>query len=188
MDLRGLVLDTERRGDTISVSTPGWLGQHQLVLGSRDDRVVMRYDTPADPAPLRAGQPVHLFAHSMLVDSSMSFSMSIRDTRGRLEMAGFRGPDPEQAFLPEGWSVEFGPVESVERVCDGAIREHAVRVHGPSGEAVVSPGWTAMARLGPENTRYAIDVAGARRGEGSCRRARHATELSVVVRRAAEGS
>jgi hypothetical protein len=182
--VRGIVLDTERRGDTIPVSSPRWLGQHQLVIGSKADRIVFRYDTPGKPAPLRAGQPVQLFAHSMVMDSSMAFSMTIHDTQGRLEMAGIRGPDPNAAFLPEGWSVEFGPVLSTKPMCDGELREHAVRVRGPSGEAVVSPGWTARARLGPDGTEYAIDVAAAQSGRANCDDARQATQLSLVVRRA----
>ncbi|MFW5921253.1 MAG: hypothetical protein ACOCUS_05380, partial [Polyangiales bacterium] len=164
LEINGIVLDASRggRGDSVRVRAARWLGTHRLVLGHGSERIVLRYDAPSEPAPVHPGERVHLYAHTMAVGPALSFVMDLRDQRGRHRMIGLRAPSPETALMPEGWSVGYGPELDREPLCGGSLVERAVRIGGPAGEVIVSPGWTSTAAIGEGGTRYAIDVATAR--------------------------
>lgn len=170
-------------GAPVSVGVPDWLGMHELVIAHGSHRVAVQYDTPAGAAPVRLGEHVHLFAHTMRVGRQLAFSMVVLDDHGRLAMAGLRTPSVSDEILPDGWWVGFGPETRSAPLCDGRLFQRAVRVRGPGGEAVVMPGYTSVARLGLRGARYAVDVDRATEARASCDRASDETELSVVIRR-----
>ncbi|MFW6067386.1 MAG: hypothetical protein ACOC97_03545 [Myxococcota bacterium] len=167
----------------VQVGVPEWLGMHELVLRQGDEHVVLQYDAPAAPAPVRRGETIRVYALTTRVGPRLAFAMSVFDARGDLTMAGLRTPRASQELLPPGWWVEFGPTTRTSPLCDGHLAERAVRVRGPGGEAVVAPGWTSVAALGRDGTRYAVDVARSHRAEATCPQAEAQTDLSVVIRR-----
>lgn len=167
----------------MAVAAPGWLGMHELVVRRGEQRIVMQYDAPVAPAPVRMGDRVRVYALTTRVDTQLAFAMSVFNARGQLAMAGLRTPHVSQELLPEGWDIEFGPETRSAPLCDGRLSDVAVRVRGPGGEAVVMPGWTSVAPLGRDGARYAVDVDRARQAEATCPRASGENELSVVIRR-----
>lgn len=184
LTFEGVVMHTGAlEGGTLAVPVPEWLGMHEMVLRDGDRRLVLQYDAPAQPAPVRRGERVRIFAHSMLLGDRLAFGMSVYDQNGELAMAGLRAPLPAEELLPTGWSVTFGPPTQSSPLCDGTLDERTVRVRGPGGEAVVSPGWTSVAAIGPRGEQYAVDVVRARHADASCARAAEETGLSVVIRR-----
>lgn len=182
LDVQGVVLSAGRRrtGHAIRVRSPHWRGENELALRVGDERVVLQYDAPVGAAPIEPGERVRIVALSMSDGAQLGFSLSVLDHRGHARLIGVRLGDPHAALLPEGWSVERGPV--LRWICGpghGAVR--GVRVRGPGGDIIAEPGRTAVARLGADGARYAVDLMVDRPPHAACDS--EAGQLSVVVRR-----
>jgi len=183
LDVEGVVLSSGRRrhGGAIPVRVPEWRGQNELALRVGDDRLLLQYDAPAAAAPVEPGELVRVVAHSMSDGPKLGFSLAVLGPRGDARLIGLRSSDPASAMLPEGWSVEPGPV--VRWMCGpGRGPERGVLVRGPGGEIVAEPGRTAVAALGPGGTRYAVDLVVERPAHATCDTP-EGGQLSVVVRR-----